>query len=231
MGYDHLVFDLDGTLVDSSRDLAEAVNHTLRTRGRRQLSLDTIRGYVGEGGRVLIERALGEAENAEIEAALALFLDYYGAHLLDHTTAYTGIPEALRQLAARRVTLSVLTNKPEALSRAVLEGAGIGGCFAAVIGGDTLARRKPDAAGLEHLRAGAGASRERTVMIGDSAIDLRTARAGGVAFRGVAWGFKPGELRAAGVTPLLERPSELLALVDADTSESSRGRRGSRSAR
>jgi phosphoglycolate phosphatase len=215
--YDHIIFDLDGTLIDSRADLAASVNFALRTLCLPEQPAETICGYVGEGARVLMQRALGEAHQDQLDRGLELFLGYYGAHLLDDTRPYAGIPETLDTLAARRMTLSVLSNKPEAMSRTILSGLGILRYFVTVLGGDSLPARKPDPAGIEHLRRLTHTPRERVVVVGDSAIDLQTARAAGVAFCGVAWGFAPASLRAALAERIIEEPRELLTLVEVES--------------
>jgi phosphoglycolate phosphatase len=212
--FEHVVFDLDGTLVDSRADLAAAVNHVLRGFGLPELSVETLSGYVGEGARVLVQRALGPARQELVAPALDVFLTYYGAHLLDATRAYPGIPEALEALGRRGVALSVLTNKPVAMSRAILAGLEIASRFVDVVGGDSLPVRKPDPAGVEHLRARTGTPRTRVLLVGDSPIDVRTARAAEVAFCGVGWGLAPDALRAAWPEPLVAHPAELVALVE-----------------
>jgi len=214
VAFEHVTFDLDGTLVDSRADLAGAVNHVLRTLGLAALEPPTLYRYVGEGARVLIERALGAGHQDLLEPGLETFMAYYRAHLLDATRPYPGIVEALAALAERGVALSVLTNKPSAMSRAILEGLGLAGRFVEILGGDSLPVRKPDPAGLEHLRARTGTPRERMLLVGDSAIDLRTARAGGVAFCGVAWGLVPDALRAAHPERLIAHPAELVSVVE-----------------
>jgi phosphoglycolate phosphatase len=211
--YEHVAFDLDGTLIDSTADLAAAVNHALRGVGRRELPAATLAGYVGEGARVLVQRAVGESDGADVERALALFLEHYGAHLLDHTRPHPGVVEALDALGGAGVALSVLTNKPERLSRAILAGLGLLPRFVAVVGGDTLPTRKPDPAGLRHLAALTGTAPARMLLVGDSPIDVRTAAAGGIAFCGVAWGVVPGALAAAAPAHVVATPAELLALV------------------
>jgi len=211
--FEHVVFDLDGTLVDSRDDLAAAVNHVLRALRLAPLPVETLAGFVGDGARMLVERALGPEHRALLPRALDAFLAYYGDHLLDATRAYPGIPDAVAALRARGVALSVLTNKPVAMSRAILAGVGLASSFGDVIGGDSLAVRKPDPAGLAHLRARTGTPRERMLLVGDSAIDLRTAQAGGVAFCGVTWGFAPAALRAAAPERLIDHPSALVDVV------------------
>ncbi len=214
LAYEHIVFDLDGTLVDSLADLGAAVNHVRARLGLPPLSLATVRDYVGEGARRLVERALGPDYRERWAEGLTWFMDYYGAHLLDHTRAYEGIADALAALAARRVVLSVLTNKPEAMSRKILEGLGLLPRFAAVLGDDSLAARKPDPAGIEQLRCLTNSTGARLLMVGDSLIDARTAEAAGVPFCGVAWGFASAALAAAGRQPIISTPNELVRMVD-----------------
>jgi phosphoglycolate phosphatase len=211
--YEHVVFDLDGTLIDSRADLAAAVNHVRTALGLSPIVPETVYGYVGDGARVLVERALGPAHADRVPVAIELFMGYYAAHLLDATRPYPGVAEMLGRLAARDIALSVLTNKPLAMSRAILEGLGLLPRFVEVLGGDSLPTRKPDPAGLELLRRLTATPRERLLLVGDSPIDLQTAAAGGVAFCGVAWGLQPEALRAAGPERLIAHPLELLVLV------------------
>jgi phosphoglycolate phosphatase len=210
---EHVIFDLDGTLVDSRLDLTAAVNHVLRTFGLRELPLETVCQYVGEGARVLVQRALGPEHQARLDAGLDVFLSYYGAHLLDHTRPYDGIPEALQSLAEHGVILSVLTNKPAAMSRTILHGLGLVSRFAAIVGGDSLPARKPDPAGVDYLLTTTGTSRAHTLLVGDSLIDAATARAARVAFCGVAWGLRRADLVAARIEPIVDHPSQLVAII------------------
>ena len=212
--YEHVTFDLDGTLVDSRADLAGAVNHVLRSLGLSELEPATLYGYVGEGARVLVERALGPGRQELLARGLELFMTFYAAHLLDATRSYPGIVEALTALAEEGVALSVLTNKPIAMSRAILAGLGLTRRFIDVLGGDSLPVRKPDPAGLEYLRRLTGTARERMLLVGDSAIDLRTARAGNVAFCGVAWGLAPAALIAARPERVIAHPADLVSIVE-----------------
>lgn len=212
--FDHVAFDLDGTLVDSRADLASSVNHVLRTMGLAELAPETLYGYVGEGARVLVERALGPARRSRFDEGVGLFMDYYAAHLLDATVPYPGMVDVLDAAAARGVVLSVLTNKPIGLTRSILDGLGITPRLVGVIGGDSLPRRKPDPGGLDALRALSSTPRERTLLVGDSDIDLATARAGGVAFCGVGWGLSPAALVAAGPERIVDDAAELLAVID-----------------
>ncbi len=195
-----LVFDLDGTLIDSRRDLADAANALIVEHGGAALPVDQIAGMVGEGAALLVRRALTAARltRDDLEAALARFLALYDERLLAHTRLYDGTREALAALAAD-VPLAILTNKPQRPTERILDGLGVAGFFRWVIGGDTAHGRKPDPAGLNHLIAAAGATAAATTMVGDSAIDLRTARAAGTGVCLVRYGFgfrtAEGELR------------------------------------
>lgn len=213
MIFEHVIFDLDGTLIDSRVDLAAAVNHALRTLQLAELSVETICGYVGAGARRLVQRALGAAHQDRLKEALALFMAFYPAHLLDHTRAYPGVDAMIEALVAMGVTLSVLSNKPAAMSRAILAGLDLLRCFVVVLGGDSFPERKPEPAGIDYVCNLTHMPRARLLMVGDSAIDAQTARAARVAFCGVAWGLAPASLRAAN-EPIIDRPSELLAIVE-----------------
>jgi phosphoglycolate phosphatase len=199
------VLDLDGTLVDSLDDLTASVNHALATVGLPPRSRDEVHGWVGEGARLLVSRALGPRGDL-VDAALAAWRTHYEAHCLDRTRAYPGIEDVLAN-AAR--ALAVHTNKPGALARKILAGLGLLPRFAAVLGGDE-APRKPDPAGLREIMARVGAAPHETVFIGDSCIDVATARAAGVAHVGVTWGFvSRAALVEAGATVLIDRPAGL----------------------
>ncbi len=169
--------------------------------------------YVGEGARRLVQRALADAPGVDVEEALRLFLDEYGGHLLDHTRAYAGIAVLLRTLQSEDVALSVLTNKPEAPSRRILTGLDLAKYFGALVGGDTLAVRKPDPAGLRHLAALTDTDVDRVLLVGDSVIDEQTARAAPAPFCGVLWGPAPEPLRRSDAALLVERPEEIVRLV------------------
>ena len=210
----HVAFDLDGTLIDSRADLASSVNHVLRTMRLPEQAPETLYGYVGEGARVLVERALGPARRARFDEGVALFMEYYGEHLLDATVPYAGIVELLDAVASRGVALSVLTNKPIGLTRTILDGLTLTPRFVGVIGGDSLPVRKPDPAGLDQLRGLTGTPRERTLLVGDSSIDVATARAGGVSFCGVAWGLSPDALLAAVPERVVHDTAELLTVIE-----------------
>jgi phosphoglycolate phosphatase len=212
--FDHVVFDLDGTLVDSRLDLSAAVNHVRRDFGLAELPLETVCEYIGEGARVLVQRALGPAHAGQLDEGLGIFLTYYAAHLLDHTRPYEGVAGTLATLAQRGIVLSVLTNKPAAMSCTILEGLGLLANFAAVVGGDSLPTRKPDPSGMDYLLGATSRSRARTLLVGDSLIDAATARAAHVAFCGVTWGLRYADLLAARTEPIIDHPSQLVALVE-----------------
>jgi phosphoglycolate phosphatase len=184
-----VVFDLDGTLIDSRRDLADAANALIVERGGREQPVDAIAGMIGEGAALLVKRALTAAGlDAGDGAALPRFLELYDERLLMHTRLYDGIRDVLETLRAR-ATLSVLTNKPQRATETILDGLDVAKYFRLVVGGDTPHGRKPAPAGLRFLMTDAGASADETVMVGDSAIDLKTARAAGVRPCLVSYGF------------------------------------------
>jgi phosphoglycolate phosphatase len=185
-----VVFDLDGTLIDSRRDLADATNALVAELGGTPLSLDAVTAMVGEGAAVLVRRALTAAGlDPKAPRALERFLSHYDERLTAHTTAYPGIPEALQRLQEVGRRLAVLTNKPQQPTTAILEGLGLSRWFEHVLGGDTAAGRKPDPAGLLELIDRAGTTPAATVLVGDSPIDLQTARRGGTGICLARYGF------------------------------------------
>lgn len=184
-----MVFDLDGTLVDSRRDLAESANELLATYGAAALSVDRVTAMVGEGARVLVERVLEARSIGEPpDAALARFLDIYARRVVDCTRAYPGVREALVALAGR-VPLAVLTNKPGRHTGLLLEALDLRRFFTEVIGGDSAFPRKPDPSALRHLIGLAGATPETTLMVGDSIVDVDTARRAGCRMCVAQYGF------------------------------------------
>jgi phosphoglycolate phosphatase len=194
---DLLIFDLDGTLVDSKQDLANAVNAARAHLGLEPIDGPLISTYVGDGAPTLIRRAMPpEASEEELARALEFFLAYYGEHKLDCTRPYPGVPEALERLSREGVRMAVLTNKPVGISRTILEGLGLERYFARVYGGNSFEQKKPHPVGVETLLAELGIQRERAMIVGDSAIDVRTARHAGVKVCGVTYGFQPETLAA-----------------------------------
>lgn len=210
---DLLVFDLDGTLVDSQRDLTDAVNATRAWMGLDSLPPETVARYVGNGAPVLMQRALPDAGEEDLARGLKYFLDYYRDHMLDSTRLYPGVREALDELHGAEVPLAVLTNKPIRFSLRMLEGLGLDLHFFRVYGGNSFPEKKPHPMGLEALIAESRADRDRTVMVGDSAVDIQTARNAGVRACGVKWGFQPETFAASPPDILIGDLRELAALV------------------
>jgi len=184
-----IAFDLDGTLVDSRLDLAETANEMLARYGAGPLPVDTVAGYVGDGVRQLVIRTLeGAGVHAAPEDAQAAFVDIYGRRFLNHTRPYTGILEAVHDVEGI-ARLGVVTNKPEAFSREILVAFGLARSFEWVIGGDSPFGRKPDPSGLLHVIRESGSTPGRTLFVGDSAVDVETARRAGTKICVAAYGF------------------------------------------
>jgi phosphoglycolate phosphatase len=183
-----IAFDLDGTLIDSRRDLADSANDLIRELGGTPQPVDAVARMVGEGARKLVQRALAAAGLGEPDDAVGRFLQYYDRRLLDHTRAYEGVEQAVR-LAGEHARVVVLTNKPKAPSDRILEGLGLRSLFSDVVGGDGPLPRKPDPGALLALMDAAGADPSTTLMIGDSAIDHETAMNAGVHCCLVSFGF------------------------------------------
>jgi phosphoglycolate phosphatase len=190
-----VIFDLDGTLIDSRLDLVHSVNAALRHIARPELPDDVIASYVGDGAPILIQRALGAeaADEALVRKGLEFFLSYYREHKLDHTTVYPGIPEALAAIrsSANGVPrqLAVLTNKPVNPSRAIVDALGLGQYFSQVYGGNSFVTKKPDPEGARKLLAENGVAPEQAAIVGDSHVDVRTGRNAGLWTVGVTYGF------------------------------------------
>lgn len=191
-----LVFDLDGTLVDSRRDLAAAVNRTRQDYGLAPLPVADIVALVGHGAAHLVRRATEDLGADRVPEALRRFFAHYERRLLDTTRPYPGV-EAMLETLVPRHPLAILTNKPEGFSRRILDGLGLGRHFDHVLGGDSLSTRKPDPEGLLELARRFGVSPGELWLVGDSRVDADTARAAGVPFVFVTWGFADAEEREA----------------------------------
>ncbi|MGH9794756.1 MAG: HAD family hydrolase [Candidatus Acidiferrales bacterium] len=214
-----LIFDLDGTLIDSKLDLALAVNAALGHMGLAPLEHEQIFGYVGQGAPMLMRRSLGSLGTHEsVERALKYFLAYYREHMLDNTVTYPGVREALAEFSRRgpdasgrgtsvnandhKVQMAVLTNKPVRFSKLILEGLGIATHFEYVYGGNSFERKKPDPIGVETLLRDFGRAPHEALMVGDSVIDILTARNAGIWACGVTYGL--------GSHRLAEHPPDIL---------------------
>jgi phosphoglycolate phosphatase len=210
-----VVFDFDGTLADTWRDLQTALNRTLADTGLGPVEGPQVRAWIGDGALKLLANALPEAERApeRLEGHYERFRTHYDRCCLDTTELYPGIADCLEELSHER--LAVLSNKPARFLDRIIDGLGIKGVFGAVLGGDTLPVRKPDPAlitGVIERLGGPGPS--EIWMIGDSAVDVLTGRAAGARTIGCGWGLRGrDELRGAGVEFLVEHPREIAQIV------------------
>ena len=211
-----LIFDLDGTLVDSRIDLVNSVNAMLRSFRRPELPADVIATYVGDGAPMLVRRALGDPQDEGfVKQALEFFLGYYRVHKLDNTHVYPGVNAAL--LAARKADaferrMAVLSNKPVNPSRQIVEALGLASFFTQIYGGNSFSTKKPDPEGANKIVAESGVQPEEAMMIGDSAIDVITGQNAGMYTCGVTYGFAPHTLEDAPPDVVLDTPQELAEL-------------------
>ena len=215
-----LVFDLDGTLIDSAQDLCNSVNATLNHFGRDPLPDTQIATYIGNGAMMLVRRALATGDEADADEpllaqAFTFFLNYYHEHKLDYTYAYDGVLEALAALrtlhnepGAPQRGMAVLTNKPVRPARAICEALGLAPYFLNIYGGNSFTTKKPDPEGLNALMFEAGARPDETVMIGDSEVDIQTARNAGAWAIGCTFGLAPGSLDAIPPDVLVDSPAD-----------------------
>ena len=209
-----LIFDLDGTLVDSRQDLSNSINAMLRHYGKSELPCDVIASYIGDGAPMLVRRALGDPDDEGlVPEAIEFFLAYYREHKLEHTYVYDHVIETLAQLAATRNgsqprKMAVLSNKPVHPSRAICEALGLSRFFFRVYGGNSFHTKKPDPLGVETLLGEADAKPDEAVMIGDSDVDMITARNSGIYSVGVSYGLAPHTLAAAPPDVLVDSAKE-----------------------
>jgi phosphoglycolate phosphatase len=225
-----VIFDLDGTLIDSRLDLVHSVNAALRHIGRPELPEDVIASYVGDGAPVLIQRALGgeKVDEAVVRQGLEFFLKYYREHKLDHTAVYPGVAEALAAIqnsggrslfsssqngASRK--LAVLSNKPVVPSRAIVDALGLGQFFCQIYGGNSFTTKKPDPEGARKLLEECGVKPQHAAIIGDSHVDVTTGRNAGMVTIGVTYGFAPHTLESEPPDVLVDHPSELATVFGA----------------
>lgn len=206
-----IVFDLDGTLIDSRADLVASVNATLVHLGRHPLPDAVIASYIGDGVNMLVRRALGDPEHEEIVTdAVSFFLDYYRVHLLDHTYVYDGALEAMTTIARNlpHAKIAVLTNKPVRPAEAICAALKLAPHCFRIFGGNSFETKKPDPFGLETLMREAQAKPEETLMIGDSDVDVLTARNAGASAIGCRFGLAPHSLADAPPDCLVDHPWE-----------------------
>jgi phosphoglycolate phosphatase len=220
-----LVFDLDGTLIDSAQDLCNSVNATLSHFGREPLPDPVVASYIGDGAIMLVRRALFGVDAAEVDEdllarAYAFFLDYYREHKLDFTYAYEGVLEALAALKELRDlragparAMAVLTNKPVRPARDICAALGLAPYFLSIYGGNSFPTKKPDPEGLLALMGEAGALPQETVMIGDSQVDVETARNAGAWSVGCTFGLAPESLTATPPDVFVDSPKDWTAAL------------------
>lgn len=213
--FDVVAFDLDGTLADTALDLAAALNHALEQLGRPTVPPEEVRYLVGHGARALLRKGLAESgtSNEElVEQGFPHFIDFYAANICTGTTCYSGAEAALDDLKARGVRTALCTNKPERLTLLLLDALGWTGRFDAIVGGDTLAVRKPDPAPLHQAIARAGGG--RAVFVGDSITDADTARAAGLPFVAVSFGFSDRPVAALGADAVIDHFDQLIPTLE-----------------
>lgn len=210
-----LLWDLDGTLVDSQLDIAHAVNAMLRHWNRAELPLEVVASYIGDGAPMLVRRALGDPQDEGfLQSALEYFMHYYREHKLDYTRVYPGVMETLKAIRERSILkMAVLTNKPINPSRGICDGLELSGFMSQIYGGNSFATKKPDPHGARVLLEEHGAKPTQAIMIGDSQNDVLTANNAGMFSVGVTYGFSPESLKIHPPDALIDHPAELLELL------------------
>ncbi len=211
MQVEAVIFDLDGTLVDSLQDLAGSVNHVLAELGLFPHPVGSYRQRIGQGARLMVSRALPADQQERLDQAVESFKRYYQDHCLDQTRAYPGIDHLLQQLHQGGIRLAVFSNKPQAMTTAIVEGLFPAGLFCACLGQQEGCPRKPDPTGALRITAELNCRPAATLFLGDSATDMKTAVAAGMMPVGVTWGFRSrDELIENGAQWILDTPGELL---------------------
>jgi phosphoglycolate phosphatase len=214
-----LIFDLDGTLIDSKLDLIHSVNAMLTEQGRAKLSDEVISSYIGHGAPMLVSRALGGvAKEDELARGLSYFLDYYEEHKLDNTCLYPGTAETLTRLSEQKIAMAVLTNKPVKISVRILEALGAAKYFQAIYGGNSFETKKPDALGAKTILAEFKVKAADSMMIGDSEVDIQTARNADMIAAAVNYGFGIHNRGQHPADIYLDRISDLFGVIDASHS-------------
>lgn len=211
-----MVFDLDGTLVDTSPDLCSALNHVLQHFGRPEIDPAAVRHLVGHGARAMIRRGLGlsgAVDEVIVEAAMPIFRRYYADHIADGSRPFAGIEAALDRLRAHGVICAICTNKPEMLARQLIAALGWDGRFAAILGGDSVDRCKPDAQHVTATIAAAAGQRVSSVFVGDSSVDVAAARAAKIPVIVVGFGFADQPVAELGADAVIGHYDELLPLL------------------
>lgn len=209
-----LLFDLDGTLIDSSTDIAWAANRTLESMGHTEMDVESIKANIGWGVKVLLERLMPGEPPSRIEEGRARFLEFYSTHLVVNTFLYPGVEETVSHFHSSGKKMGVVTNKPEKFARAILEELDIGKFFHLIVGGDTYPNRKPHPEpvlrAMEELKGDKGS----TVLIGDSPIDCEAGKTAGVKIIGVSYGFRDkADLTGAQCDIIVERFSDLKGVI------------------
>jgi len=206
-----LIFDLDGTLIDSKQDLISSVNATRAHMDLPPLPGPTVASFVGNGAPVLIRKAMGaEATDAQVQTALDYFISHYHDHCLDATRLYPGAIETIEAARGKNIHLAILTNKPVRISNVILDGLGLNGVFFRVYGGNSFPSKKPDPIGIDTLREESQVAADQTIMIGDSSVDIQTARNAKVYSVGLTYGLQPESLILVPPDLLLDRMEDLI---------------------
>ena len=215
IGFDIVIFDLDGTLADTALDLAAALNHALTKMGRAPVPAEQVRTMVGHGARALLRKGLaatGEVSEALVEQGFPVFLDYYEAHIADHSRPFDGVEAAFDQLDALGVRRAICTNKLEGLTHSLVAALGWQDRFDAIVGGDTLPQRKPDPAPVHEAIARAGGG--RAAFVGDSINDTDAARAAGIPCIALTFGFSDRPAEQLGAAALIDHFDQLLPALE-----------------